>query len=161
MFSAWGRFVYRFRRPIAVLSIVFAVAASILASGVTGALSAGGWTDPDSESAAVTQRLSQDFDAAGSTIVAVYRGQAGDDARSPEFQATIADSMRRLVADDRVEGAIGWAETQDATHLPSGCRATVSRRMARRSAGRASFHSRSPTAAAKIGAESWTNGKRL
>ena len=113
MFSAWGRFVYRFRRPIAVLSIVFAVAASILASGVTGALSAGGWTDPDSESAAVTQRLSQDFDAAGSTIVAVYRGQAGDDARSPEFQATIADSLRRLVADDRVEGAIGWAETQD------------------------------------------------
>ena len=56
MFSAWGRFVFRFRRPIAVLSIVFAVAASVLASGVTGALSAGGWTDPDSESAAVTQR---------------------------------------------------------------------------------------------------------
>ena len=113
MFSAWGRFVYRFRRPIAVLSIVFAVAASVLASGVTGALSAGGWTDPDSESAAVTQRLAADFDAAGSTIVAVYRGRPGDDARSPEFQTAIADSLHRLLDDDRVEGAIVWAETKD------------------------------------------------
>ena len=42
MFSAWGAFVYRFRRPIALLSIVIAVASSMLASGVTGALSAGG-----------------------------------------------------------------------------------------------------------------------
>jgi uncharacterized membrane protein YdfJ with MMPL/SSD domain len=113
MFSAWGAFVYRFRRPIAVLSIVFAIGASILASGVTGALSAGGWTDPDSESAAVSQRLSEEFDAAGSTIVAVYRGTPGDDARSPEFQTAIADSLRRLLADDRVESAIGWAETKD------------------------------------------------
>ena len=113
MFSAWGAFVYRFRRPIAVLSIVFAIGASMLASGVTGALSAGGWTDPDSESAAVSQRLSEEFDAAGSTIVAVYRGTPGDDARSPEFQTAIADSLRRLLADDRVDGAIGWAETKD------------------------------------------------
>jgi uncharacterized membrane protein YdfJ with MMPL/SSD domain len=113
MFSAWGAFVYRFRRPIVVLSIGFAIAASILASNVTGALSAGGWTDPDSESAAVSQRLADEFDAAGSSIVAVYRGASGDDARSPEFQTAIADSLRRLVDDERVDTAIGWAETKD------------------------------------------------
>ena len=60
MFSAWGAFVYRFRRPIALLSIAIAIASSMLASGVTGALSAGGWTDPHSESAAVTNRLADD-----------------------------------------------------------------------------------------------------
>jgi uncharacterized membrane protein YdfJ with MMPL/SSD domain len=113
MFSAWGAFVYRFRRPIAVLSIVIAVAASMLASGVTGALSAGGWTDPDSESAAVAQRLADDFGAGGGAIIAVYRGGPADDARSPEFQTAIADSLRRLVDDERVDATVGWAETKD------------------------------------------------
>ncbi|HSL76383.1 MAG TPA: MMPL family transporter, partial [Candidatus Limnocylindrales bacterium] len=80
---------------------------------VTGALSAGGWTDPVSESAAVTERLTADFGAGGGSIVAVYRGDAGDDARSDAFQSTIRDSLARLVEDDRVEGTVGWAETRD------------------------------------------------
>ncbi len=113
MFSAWGAFVYRFRRPIAILAVLFAIASATLASGVTGALSAGGWTDPDSESAAVADTLAEDFGAGGGTIVAVFRGPDGADARSADFQSTIADSLDRLVADERVDGTVGWAETQD------------------------------------------------
>ena len=113
MFSAWGAFVYRFRRPIALVSIVIAVASTALASGVTGALSAGGWTDPDSESAAVSARLADEFGAAGGSIVAVFRGKAGDDARSTEFQTIIGDSLRDLVEDERVDSTIGYAETRD------------------------------------------------
>jgi hypothetical protein len=56
MFSAWGAFVYRFRRPIALVSIAIAIASSCSHPGHR-ALSAGGWTDPDSESAVVTDRL--------------------------------------------------------------------------------------------------------
>jgi uncharacterized membrane protein YdfJ with MMPL/SSD domain len=113
MFSAWGAFVYRFRRPILVIAVLFAIASASLASQVTGALSAGGWTDPDSESAAVTDRLTRDFGAGGGAIVAVFRGKAGDDARSEAFQQTISGSLDRLVADDRVDATIGWAETRD------------------------------------------------
>jgi RND superfamily putative drug exporter len=113
MFSAWGAFVYRFRRPIAVIAVIIAVASTILASQVTGALSAGGWTDPDSESAAVADRLSDDFGAGGGTIVAVYRGQPGADARSAGFQDTIDTSLRRLLADGRVDESVGWAQTHD------------------------------------------------
>src|SRR6476620_11712230 len=113
MFSAWGAFVYRFRRPIALLSIAIAIASSMLASGVTGALSAGGWTDPDSESAVVTDRLADEFGAGGGSIVAVYRGKAGDDARSTGFQTTIANSLADLLDDERVDSSIGYAETQD------------------------------------------------
>ncbi len=113
MFSAWGAFVYRFRRPIALLSIAIAIASSMLASGVTGALSAGGWTDPDSESTAVTDRLGDAFGAAGGSIVAVYHGKPGDDARSAAFQTTIADSIRDLLDDQRVDSSIGYAETHD------------------------------------------------
>jgi RND superfamily putative drug exporter len=113
MFRRWGAFVYRFRRPIAILAVIVAIASVPLASQVTGALSAGGWTDPDSESAAVGDRLVEEFDAGGGAIVALFRGEADDDARTPEFQAAIANSLVRLVSDDRVDAAIGWAETGD------------------------------------------------
>jgi putative drug exporter of the RND superfamily len=113
MFHRWGAFVYRFRRPVAILAFVVAVLSLPLASQVTGALSAGGWTDPDSESAAVADRLADEFDAGGGAIVALFRGAPGSDARSAAFQASIATSLRRLVADDRVDAAVGYAETGD------------------------------------------------
>jgi uncharacterized membrane protein YdfJ with MMPL/SSD domain len=113
MFSTWGRFIYRFRRPVAVLAILVAIASMGLASQVTGALSAGGWTDPDSESTAVSDRLADEFGAGGGAIVAVFRGSPGDDARSASFQERIGASLDRLVADPRVNGTVGWTETHD------------------------------------------------
>jgi len=113
MFSTWGRFIYRFRRPVAILAIVVAVASLSLTSRVTEALSAGGWTDPDSESAAVTDRLADEFGAGGGAIVAVFRGAAGDDARSTTFQDRVDTSLARLLADPLVDGAIGYAQTHD------------------------------------------------
>ena len=113
MFTAWGAFVYRFRRPVVILSVLLAISSLAFASQVTGALSAGGWTDPDSESAAVRQRLTDEFGAGGGTIVAVFQGSAGDDARSDPFQASVAAALARLAADERVDGLVGWAETHD------------------------------------------------
>ena len=113
MFHRWGAFVYRFRRPVAILAVIVAIVSLPLASQVTGALSAGGWTDPDSESASVATRLADEFDAGGGAIIALFRGEDGDDARSPEFQSAMAESLARLAADDNVDGVIGWAETGD------------------------------------------------
>ncbi len=113
MFHRWGAFVYRFRRPVAILAIVVAVLSLPLAAQVTGALSAGGWTDPDSQSALVAERLGDEFDAGGGAIVALFRGQAGDDARSPEFQAAMAASLARLAANEHVDGVVGFAQTGD------------------------------------------------
>ena len=47
LFSRWGAFVYRFRKVISILTLVIAVGALVLSSQTAGALSAGGWTDPD------------------------------------------------------------------------------------------------------------------
>ena len=113
MFHRWGAFVYRFRKPVSILAIAVAILSLPLASQVTGALSAGGWTDPDSESAAVRERLADEYGAGGGAIIAVFRGGPGDHADSPEFQAAIADSLARLVEDDRVDGTVGYAETGD------------------------------------------------
>jgi RND superfamily putative drug exporter len=113
LFTRWGSFVYRFRRPIALLTIVLAVAAGALAGRVTDALSAGGWLDPDSESARVIERLDTEFGAGRGSLVALFEGNPGSDARAEAFQAEIAASVDRLVADDRVDGVVGFAETQD------------------------------------------------
>jgi uncharacterized membrane protein YdfJ with MMPL/SSD domain len=113
LFSRWGAFVYRFRKPLVVLTLLLAAGSLVLSSQTADALSAGGWTDPDSESVVVSDRLAAEFDAGRGSIVAVFHGEDGADARSPEFQAMVAGSLDRLAADDRVKGLIGYAETQD------------------------------------------------
>src|SRR5829696_1696051 len=96
LFSRWGAFVYRFRRPIAVITVILAIASATLASRVTDALVSGGWTDPGSESAAVSTRLAEEFGAGRGSIVALFQGDASADARSAEFQEMIATSLARL-----------------------------------------------------------------
>ena len=113
LFSRWGAFVYRLRRPIAIVTVVLAIAAGSVAGGVTDALSAGGWLDPDSESARVIERLDAEFGAGRGSLVALFEGEPGSDARSEAFQAQIAASIDRVVADDRVDGVVGYAETRD------------------------------------------------
>ena len=57
MFSRWGAFVYRFRRPIAVIMLGVAVVMASFATRAASGLSSGGWLDPGSESAQVADRL--------------------------------------------------------------------------------------------------------
>jgi RND superfamily putative drug exporter len=113
LFSRWGAFVYRFRKIISVLAIALAIGSIALAGQVSGALSSGGWFDPTSESATVTERLADEYDAGRGTIVAVFRGGTGADARSPQFQSEVAASLDRLAADDRVNALFGYAQTGD------------------------------------------------
>jgi len=114
MFARWGRFIYRFRRPVVVLSIVAAVFAGTLASQAAGALSSGGWLDSDSESALVGERLDQEFGTGQSSVIVVIQAtDSGADARSPEFQAALAETVAGLAGDPRVTEVIGYAEVGD------------------------------------------------
>ena len=81
LFSRWGAFVYHFRRPIALATVAFAVAAAITGANVTKALTAGGWVDPTSESAAVSTRLADEFGAGRGSLVVLFQGAPGSDAR--------------------------------------------------------------------------------
>ena len=117
LFSRWGAFVYRFRRPIALITVVLALGSATLASRVTDSLVSGGWTDPHSESAAVAARLADDFGAGRGSIVALYEGDPSTDARSTAFQQSIATSLARLAADPIADGVIGFAQTGDARFI--------------------------------------------
>jgi RND superfamily putative drug exporter len=114
MFSRWGAFVYRFRRPVSILAIVLAVASMALATRTADSLSSGGWLDTDAESALVADRLDTEYGAGRSSVIALFRAdQAGADAKSPAFQEAIATSLDKLRTDSRVTGFVGYAETQD------------------------------------------------
>ena len=114
MFSRWGALVYRFRRPVVLIAVLLAVASSVLATQASSVLSAGGWLDANSESAAVAARLDTEFGAGKSSVIALFRSQTpGADATSAEFQKAIAASTAGLSAVPEVKGVIGYAETGD------------------------------------------------
>jgi RND superfamily putative drug exporter len=114
MFSRWGALVYRFRRPVVAIAVLLAVASSVLATQTSSVLSAGGWLDANSESAAVAARLDTEFGAGKSSVIALFRSETpGADATSAEFQNAIKASTAGLSAVPEVKGVIGYAETGD------------------------------------------------
>jgi putative drug exporter of the RND superfamily len=114
MFTRWGAFVYRFRRPVALIAVAIAIGSAMLASQTSSALSSGGWLDADSESAEVSARLDSEFGAGKSSVIALFRSEApGANATSAEFQGAIAASVAGLATTPHVTGIIGYAETGD------------------------------------------------
>jgi putative drug exporter of the RND superfamily len=118
MFSRWGAFVYRFRRPVALIAVVIAIASTTLASQASSALSSGGWLDANSESAGVSARLDTEFGAGKSSVIALFRAEAdGADASSPAFQGAIATATAGLATTPHVTGIVGYAETGDSRFI--------------------------------------------
>ena len=114
LFSRWGAFIYRFRKIVFVLAILLAAASLVLASKASSALSSGGWFDPTSESATVSQRLADEYDAGRATIVALFRGAPGADARSRVVPG--GRSPTASTASPRTAGStasIGYTQTHD------------------------------------------------
>src|SRR5262245_53503980 len=94
MFTRWGGFVYRRRRWLVVLAIVVAGAFGSMAGRASSHLTSGGWLDPDSESAQVSDRLEQDFGAGRTSFIALFESnEAKADASSTDFQAAIATAL--------------------------------------------------------------------
>ena len=117
MFSRWGAFVYRRRRVFLVLAIVVGLAGAAGAGRAASVLSAGGWLDPGSESAHVSDRLATEFGAGRGTLIALFRGPAGADATSAAFQSEITRSLADLVTDPDVAGTVGYAQTGDSRFI--------------------------------------------
>ncbi len=114
LFTRWGAFVYRFRRPIAVLAVLVALGGAVLATRTAAVLSSGGWLDTTSESADVANRLDTEFGAGKSSVIAVFRStRPGADATSASFQGAISSAIAGLRQDSRVTGVVGFAETGD------------------------------------------------
>jgi uncharacterized membrane protein YdfJ with MMPL/SSD domain len=124
LFSRWGAFVYRFRRPVAIIALLLGVAALPLAAQTSGKLSSGGWLDRDAQSSVVADRLASEFSAGRSSLIVLFRSTDGSDVASPSVQDAITASLAKLRDDERVMGVIGYAETRDARFLSENKTAT-------------------------------------
>ena len=114
MFTRWGGFVYRRRRWIALLALVIAGGSASLANSVADNLTTGGWLDPTSESARVSERLEAEYGGGRSAFIALFRSTDGEaDARSTTFQQAIATTLEPVSELDEVTGITGYAETGD------------------------------------------------
>ena len=117
MFSRWGAFVYRHRRIVLVLAIASGSSRASAPGRAASVLSAGGWLDPDSESAAVTNRLADEFGSGRGALIAVYRGEDGSDAKGAAFQAAIAASLADIVKDPAWTRRSGTRRPAKPVHL--------------------------------------------
>ena len=119
MFTRWGAFVYRFRRPFVLGAVAFALLMGFFGLNASSHLSSGGWLDTTSESAKVDERLATEFGGGKSSIIALFRTTTGSPAGDPTFQAAIAATVAPLAGDPDVAGIVGYAQTHDARFVSS------------------------------------------
>src|ERR1035437_3828949 len=124
MFTRWGRFVYRRRRWVALLSVLVAAISFGFAAQTSSVLMMGGWYDLSFESQQVAQRLSTDFGHGGSSVVVLFEAPGRTDATSPAFQAQVASALTGLQADSRVSSIVGYAQTGSASFISTSGDAT-------------------------------------
>jgi RND superfamily putative drug exporter len=118
VFTRWGAFVYRRRRWIVGLAIVLAAGFAALATDTSSRLTSGGWLDPTSESAQVSNRLEQDYGAGRAVFIALVRSSdPAADATSAAFQSAIAASLASVRSQPHVTGIVGYAETHDSRFI--------------------------------------------
>ena len=119
MFSAWGAFVYRHRRAVALLSIILALISFPLAGQASGVLSSGGWLVRGSESATVGDRIAQEFDGGRSSLIILMRTTDGLRADSVESQDKVDASVAALRGDARVGDVITYGSAGTDTRFVS------------------------------------------
>jgi RND superfamily putative drug exporter len=114
LFSRWGAFVYRRRRIVFVLGLLIAGIAGAAGADTSRHLTSGGWLDPNSESAQVSDRLEADFGGGRTAYIALFRSNdPGADATSPAFQDAIATALKPVLSVPHVTGVTGYAQTGD------------------------------------------------
>src|SRR5215212_129775 len=108
MFEALGRVIYRRRRVVVALSVAFVVFAGVWGTGVFGAMTSGGFEDPDSESSKAAEVAAETLGRNSADVVVLYRS---DDLTvdDPGYQAAVTDSLDGLPADLLARTTTFWA----------------------------------------------------
>src|SRR5918998_4958293 len=98
MFEALGRVMYRRRRWVVALSLAFVVFAGVWGTGVFGAMTGGGFEDPDSDSSRAVEVAERELGRSGGDVVVLY---SSDDLTvdDPAYAEAVEQSLAALPAD--------------------------------------------------------------
>ncbi|HET7519948.1 MAG TPA: MMPL family transporter, partial [Candidatus Limnocylindria bacterium] len=116
MFAALGRFDYRFRFVLPIIGLLLVIGLNVWAAMDGGTLIQGGWVIPGSEEQRAADRLTDRFGQDQTTMLVVFSDPDGD-AASPEFQATVADSLAAVRDDSSVTEVLTYADAPSAELL--------------------------------------------
>ncbi|MCW2741921.1 MAG: hypothetical protein JWR45_2343 [Blastococcus sp.] len=97
MFEALGRVIYRRRRWVVALTLAFVVFAGVWGTGVFGAMTGGGFEDPDSESSRASEVAARELGRDSSDVVVLYRS-ADLTVDAPGYRTAVEDSLSALPA---------------------------------------------------------------
>ena len=109
MFEALGRVMYRRRRWVVALSVAFVAFAGVWGTGVFGAMTGGGFNDPDSESTRAFQLAERELGGGGGDVVVLY---SSDDLTvdDPAYADAVEQGLAAL-PDDVVEESVTYFAT--------------------------------------------------
>ena len=105
MFEALGRVMYRRRRWVVALTLAFVVFAGVWGTGVFGAMTGGGFEDPDSESSRAAEVAAQAFGRDSADVVVLYRTIELTPAEWPPSDLVVLASASAARAYGRVGAA--------------------------------------------------------
>lgn len=113
MFEALGRFLFRRRKPLLVLTLLFAVLSGAYGVGVFGDMKPGGFEDPGSDSRKAAQLAERAFPQRAPDAVIVYRDKdrTVDD---PSFRQAVTETV-----EDLPESAVTGYSTFWMTKMPA------------------------------------------
>src|SRR5258708_26684282 len=109
MFEGLGRTLYRRRRLVLAIAVIFVVFAGACGTGVFGKLISGNtFTPPDSQSQRESNLAAQSFGRNGADVVVLYRS-ATMTVDDPAYRQAVTSALAALPAADIARGTTYWS----------------------------------------------------
>ena len=112
IFAALGRATYRHRRWLPIAGVALVVGLNVWAATAGDQLSQGGWQIEGSEAARAEALVADRFGEQATSLIVILADPDGD-AASPEFQATVAESVAPLTDEALVGEILTYADVGD------------------------------------------------
>src|SRR4051812_14443604 len=108
MFESLGRVMYRRRRWVVALALVFVTFAAVWGTGVFGRLTGAGFEDPGSESSKAAEVAAAELGRDSADVVVLY-SSADRTVDDPAFRDAVASTLDALPADAVVATTTYWS----------------------------------------------------
>jgi len=109
----WGRLVARWRWTVLVAGVLVTGLAGFYGLGVFGALSDGGFEDPDSESARADAASLEAFGPTEADVLVLYEADDGSRVDHPAVERAVTDTVGALPASAVVHATTAWNGGED------------------------------------------------
>ncbi len=116
IFAALGRATYRHRRWLPIAGLALVIGVIVWAATAGDQLSQGGWQIDGSEAARAEALVADRFGEQATSLIVIL-GDPDGDAASPEFQATVAESVAPLSDEAVVSEILTYADVGDPSFL--------------------------------------------